>query len=313
MTPAEQIKARWPEITMMMVRLGYGAPGKKRFHALFRPDNNPSCEIWNNTIVDRSTGERFDVISLFARHHGISDAEAIKRLAAELPGREAYQSKPSGDKRKKLIIPPLSYCPEKAEALAKLRGVTREGVDFAAVTIGSLGFGEALGFDGWILTDGKNIAEVRRLDGEKLPAIGKHIVERKSHALGGSIKNTPIGLYPLHGANAFRKLPILLLEGGPDYLAACSILWNHEKFQPVAMLGAKMLIPEQDLPAFAGRDVLILAHDDESNAGVDGAKQRAMQLAKAGAKSRIRKMIGGDLNDLLKAKGAETIIKELLK
>jgi hypothetical protein len=79
------------------------------------------------------------------------------------------------------------------------------------------------------------------------------------------------------------------------------------------MLGAKMLIPEQDLPAFAGRDVLILAHDDESNAGVDGAKQRAMQLAKAGAKSRIRKMIGGDLNDLLKAKGAETIIKELLK
>lgn len=307
MTPAEQIKARWPEITMMMVRLGYGDPGKKRFHALFRPDNNPSCEIWNSMIVDRSTDEHFDVIGLFARHHGISDAEAIRRLAAELPGRGR---KPKPTKRE-LVIPPMSYCPQKAEALAKLRGITREGVDFASVTIGSLGFGEALGFDCWIFTDGKNIAEARRLDGELFPAIGS-IHPRKSHALGGSIKNTPIGLYPLHGANAFRKLPILFLEGGPDYLAACSVLWNYERFLPVALLGAKMLIPQQDLPAFAGRDVLILAHDDNSNAGVEGAKQRAIQLAKAGAKPRIRKMIGGDLNDLLKTKGVETIIKDLL-
>jgi hypothetical protein len=308
MTPAEQIKARWPEITMMMVRLGYGDPGKKRFHALFRPDNNPSCEIWNSMIVDRSTDERFDVIGLFARHHGISDAEAIRRLAAELPGRGR---KPKPTKRE-LVIPPMSYCPQKAEALAKLRGITREGVDFAAVTVGSLGFGEAFGFPCWILTDGKNIAEVRRLDGEKLPAIGEHIAKRKSHALGGSIKNTPIGLYPKHGANALRKLPILLLEGGPDYLAACTVLWNYERFQPVAMLGSNSLIPEHDIPAFSGRDVLILAHDDNSNAGVDGAKKWARQLHKAGARPLIRKMIGGDLNDLLRAKGAETIIKDLL-
>ena len=306
MSIVDQILQRWP-LDAMLARCGIDATAKGKFCSPFRADATPSCEVWNGVIKDRSTGETFDSIAVYANHHKISNSEAIKQLGAELPNRAPRPT----TKRVKLVIPPLSYCPEKAETLAKLRGITREGVDFAAVTIGSLGFGEVFGFDCWILTDGKNIAEVRRLDGELLPAIGK-IVERKSHALGGSVKNTPIGLYPLHGANDLKRLPVLLLEGGGDYLAACSILWNHERFQSVAMLGSNTLIPKHDLPEFVGRDVLILAHDDNNDSGVKGAKNWARQLHQAGARPRIRKMIGGDLNDLLRAKGAETMIKDLL-
>jgi hypothetical protein len=304
MTPAEQIKARWPEITMMMVRLGYGAPGKKRFHALFRPDNNPSCEIWNNTIVDRSTGERFDVISLFARHHGISEDDAIRQLAAELPDR---QLKPIPKKRE-LVIPPLSYSPEQAEALAILRGITREGVDFAASTVGSLGFGRVLGYDCWVLTDGSTIAEARRMDGKKFPAVGS-LTARKSHTLGGSKKGSPIGLHSKHSAKALKGLPICIVEGGPDYLALCSILWDYEAFLPVCMLGASIDISKEALAHFAGRDVWIIGHPDPS--GKHAIERWGRQLQKAGCSVRGRQLKELDLNDTLLKHGADQVRKDV--
>jgi hypothetical protein len=95
------------------------------------------------TIKDWSTGKPYDSIDVFAEHKGISNNEAIRQLAAELPDR---QSKPAPKKRE-LVIPALSYSKEQAEALAKLRGISREGVDFAASTVGSLGFGRVLGYD----------------------------------------------------------------------------------------------------------------------------------------------------------------------
>jgi len=303
----KQIKDRWP-LESMLARLNINIPKKRKFKSPFRPDNHPSCEIFDETIRDRSTGESFDSIECFALVNGIGNSEAIRRLAAELPGREAHQPRPAA-KRKELVIPKLSYSPEKAGALAKLRGVTREGVDFAATSMGALGFAQVLGFDCWILTDGKTIAEARRMDGEKFPSIG-NLGERKSHTLAGSSKSSPIGIRPQYGAKALKKLPLLLVEGGPDYLAACSILWDHERYQPAAMLGSGQAIHADALPHFRERQVLILSHDDD--AGVQGAKKWARQLAQEGATPRIRKMVGGDLNDLLVARGAATVIKELL-
>jgi hypothetical protein len=300
-----EIKNRWP-LTAMLARCGISIPERGKFPSPFRTDNNPSCEVYNDHIVDWSTGERIDSIGVYALRKNISNKEAIRLLAEELPNR---RSKPI-PKQKRLVIPKLQYTPEAAETLSKLRGISRHGIDLAATTIGSLGFGEALGHSCWILTDGKNIVEARRMDGLKFPRIGT-LGERKSHTFAGSSKSWPIGITPQHGQKSLSTLPIVLVEGGPDYLAACDMAWHSSReFLPVAMLGSTSKIHDDALQFFKGREVLILAHPDES--GVEGAKTWCNQLRKAKAHPRVKKLLGGDLNDLVKRDGAEAVAMGLL-
>ena len=182
MTTVDQIHDRWPLVSMLS-RCGITIPSKGKFHSPFRPDNNPSCEIYGEVIKDRSTGNSYDSIAVFAEVNKISNAEAIKKLGEELP-RRSHNPKPL---QRKLIIPNLCYSPEEAEALSKLRGVSRYGIDLAATAIQSLGFGMALGHSCWILTDGIHIAEARRMDGEMFPEMGS-LGERKSHTLAEMAK-----------------------------------------------------------------------------------------------------------------------------
>ena len=306
MNLVEEIKNRWP-LDSMLARCGISIPDRGRFCSPFRPDNNPSCEVYNNHIVDWSTGERFDCIGVYAAVKNIPNKEAIRQLGEELPNKTPK----STPKQKPLVIPKLQYIPEAAETLSKLRGISWHGIDLAATTIGSLGFGEALGCKCWILSDGKNIAEARRMDGLRFPVIG-HLGERKSHTFAGSSKSWPIGITPQHGKKSLSALPIVLVEGGPDYLAACDMAWHSSRaFLPVAMLGSKSKIHADALQFFKGREVLILAHPDES--GVEGAKTWCNQLRRANAKPMVKKLKGGDLNELVARDGAQAVAKGLLK
>ena len=102
----------------------------------------------------------------------------------------------------------------------------------------------------------------------------------------------------------------MLVEGGPDYLAACDLLVAAEKdFLPVSMLGAGVSIDEEVLPFFKGRKVLVLGHPDD--AGRDAAKKWGSQLKLAGAQVRATQMGTADLNDWVKVHGAENILKGL--
>jgi len=304
MNTITKIKERWP-LDVMCDRVGIDIPKVGKFSSPFRPDKNPSCEVYRDGIKDWSTNEYFDSIGIFASAMKITNRDAIKILKRELSGVATQQKTGKG----KLIIPALHYSPEEAEALATLRGLTRYGIDLAAETIQSLGFGEALGHRCWILTDGRNIAEARRMDGKRFPAYGT-LGERKSHTIAGSKKSFPIGLNPRIGAKALQKLPVLLVEGGPDYLAACSVLLHSDKeMLPVAMLGSSSSINTLSLPFFKGRHVLILAHPDD--AGVKASKQWARQLNQAGASPTLKQLEGGDLNDLVLRHGVEAIAKEI--
>jgi hypothetical protein len=249
---------------------------------------------------------------VFAESQGIPNKEAFKLLAEELPNRSINSKKAVIiQSPTTLAIPPLHYSPEKAQALADLRSISRYGVDLAATTIGSLGFGEVLGYSCWVLTDGIHIAEARRMDGEKFPAVGC-LGDRKSHTLRGSSKSWPIGITPHSGKNTLSGLPILLVEGGPDYLAACDIAWHSPKgYLPVTMLGSSSLIHADALPLFKGREVLILAHPDD--AGETAAKKWCKQLRKVKAEPRVKKLSGGDLNDLVKRDGSESVANGLLQ
>jgi len=311
MNTASLIHDRWP-LASMLARCNISVPGKGKFCSPFRPDQTASCEVYENTIKDWSTGETFDSIRVFAESKGIPNKDAFKLLAEELPNR-SFKSKKAVTKNAPATptIPPLHYCPKKAHALADLRGISRYGIDLAATTIGTLGFGEVLGHDCWVLTDGLHIAEARRMDGQKFPAVGT-LGERKSHTLRGSSKFWPIGITPQHGTKALAALPIVMVEGGPDYLAACDVAWySPNPYQPVAMLGSSSLIHADAPPLLKGREVLILAHPDE--AGVNAAKKWCNQLRKANAIPAVKKLSGGDLNDLVKRDGAEAVAIGLLK
>jgi|GEM_PF-1163652 len=311
MKPVQKILNSWPLIRMCE-RFGLNIPPKGKFRSPFREDRNPSCEVYGELIKDRSTGESFDAINVFALKSGISNAEAIKRLGQEQPRASSNQKRTEQRlnvtrSQCRLTIPSLCYKPDMAEALSKHRGIPRCGIDFAATLVYSLGFGKVKGHASWILTDGSNIAEARRMDGQEFyPSCDSK--KRKSHTLAGSKKSFPIGLNPRHGARALAKLPILLVEGGPDYLAACAVARHMgTAMLPVAILGSQLDIAPLALPFFKGRSVIILAHPDP--AGVEGAKRWANQLHKIGVTPSVQELVGGDLNELVKRDGVEVVAR----
>ena len=305
MNTVDQIKDRWP-LASMLARLNITVPTRGKFHSPFRADNTPSCEIWKEAIKDWSTGELYDSIRCFAEAKGMSNPEAIKHLAAEMPG--ARPSRPEQPK-KELEIPPLHWSHADAEKLAALRGIGVEGIHLAGAILGTLGFGKVGGFDCWILSDAsRKLAEARRMSGKPFPAVGS-LGERKSHTLRGSCKSWPLGIDPPK-LKPHDRTPFLMVEGGPDYLAGCDIASHSTRdFLPVAMLGASQSIHKDALPLFRSREVVILAHPDE--AGLESAKRWGAQLAQAGAKPTARQLEGGDLNDIVKANGAAAVAKGL--
>lgn len=321
MTLVDEILDRWP-LRAMCSRLGIELPARDgvKFASPFRPDRTPSCDIYRETICDYSQAKYYDSIACFAEHHGLSNKEAIHRLAAELPGRSSqdYSHRPtppaptrpaSAEKpRHPLVIPPLRYSTAEAHAVAAQRGLSPAGTEFAGAVLDILGFAEVGGFPCWVLRDGhRQIAEARRMDGQPFPAIGS-LGERKSHTLRGSRKSWPIGLAPKPGLPP--DLPIVLCEGGPDLLAACDVLFAATReFIPVTMLGAGGSIDPAALPLFAGRDVKILAHPDD--AGINAATRWKRQLRAAGARPVIMQLRDGDLNDLVTRVGAQEVAETL--
>ena len=303
MSTVDQILERWP-LAAMLARCNIHVPERGKFCSPFRPDNSPSCEIYGESIRDRSTGESFDSIRVYAEHKGVTNREAIQNLAAELPGR-----KPSPKLEPyNLTIPSLQYGIREAEEVAKLRGLSVEGVDFAGF-LGTLGFADVGGFRCWVLIDAdKRLAEARRMDGEKFPAIG-HLSERKAHTLRGSCKSWPLGMNP-PGVKVPSRLPVWLVEGGPDYLAACDVMMHSgREFLPVSILGAGQRIHADALPFFRSRDVLILGHPGE--AGLKAINTWSNQLRDVGASAIPIQLQGGDLNEIIKTHGAKAVATQL--
>jgi len=107
-----------------------------------------------------------------------------------------------------------------------------------------------------------------------------------------------------------QGFPVVLVEGSPDYLAACDVSFHAKReFLPVAILGAGQAIHAEALPFFKGRTVLILGHPDE--AGLTAAKKWKAQLRGAGAIPTAKQLQGGDINDLVQEKGAKAVAEEL--
>ncbi len=309
-----------------------GQPGAS-CRSPFRPDKNPSFSITKDgqRWKDFGTGQHGDVIDFIAVARQISTGEAL-RVFLELagvprqagptrsgtfqvphPARAQAPSAQGGSPRRAsfkekvtallppqaepqpegLRVPLQSGREEDRQLVAESRHITPEAVSLA-LALRTLTFAIVRGYRCWLLADAEErVVEARRLDGMPFPECGT-LGRRKAHTLRGSRKNWPLGAAVLRRVPDFRTL--LLVEGGPDYLAALHFAHELERWDvlPVAMLGrgTGARIDPVALELMRGRRVRIYPHNDADGGGVKSARGWAAQLHKVGCVVDIYELTG---------------------
>ena len=129
----------------------------------------------------------------------------------------------------------------------------------------------------WCITDStRNTAEFRRLDGKKY--VRRDGGEIKAWSTRG--KNWPIG-----AAEMGDKAWVLMVEGGPDVLAAFHFLHGYNMLRHVAvvgMLGASNAIREEALDLFTGKRVRIMVDADTPKDDENPLKRKLPGMEAAG-------------------------------
>jgi len=301
----EEIKARLDIPTVWRLLALPGEPGKSVPSPL-REDRKPSFSVFDGgrRFRDHARGDAGTVIDFICLVLNCTVPEAIKWArercgGAVLPvavAAPAFRARAgAGVREKGRPMPRLRRARAgELETLAALRGFSVETLR-AAEACGLLHFTEWAGRVAWCVCDpGGRIAEGRRLDGKPWEAF-KALPARKCHAWGGG-KDWPVNLEA-----AARCGKLLLVEGGPDVLAALEIVRREgvaESVGVVGILGAgNTRLDAAALPIFRGKTVRLFPHADE--AGRKAAREWARLLHDAGA-ARVDAF---DLSGLMRADG----------
>ena len=267
-----------------------------------------SFSVFNDrrAFNDLRTGDGGSAVDFLILATGLSRDAACRKFiemaggqtcdARPLPQRPAAASQP----RQRPTLPTMEDgTDEDLQRLATLRNVSFPAC-FLARSVKLLTFATLKGQRVWIVTDSEAVnAQARRLDG----GTWAHLDGAKAWTLPGCWASWPIGIELL----GLEETPpmILLVEGGPDLLAALHFIHATGgacRWLPCAMLGAKQRLHEDALPLFAGKRVRIFPHDDEP--GRAGAEGWARQLAAVGADvdcfafAGLRKADGSPVKDL---------------
>lgn len=189
---------------------------------------------------------------------------------------------------------------DELQAVATLRGIALEGILLAS----DRGFLKFAHYDGhlcFVVTDSRRInAQARRLDGKPFMRQGRAI---KALTLPGSVATWPLGL-----AETQNYPCVVIVEGGPDFLAAhgCMFVEDRTDTAAVAVLGAMHRPPLSVWAALAHKRVRVFCHSDD--AGMKAAHDWAQAIDRAAATvdgfqfKGLRKIDLSpvkDLNDLL--------------
>ncbi len=270
-------------------------------------------------------GEDGDIFDYWCKRRNVDHFEAVKQLAGlggVYVGEITFDRPKAGAERqpekrldversglKKPSLPSLQK-PSRAacELIARGRGLDVDAVWVAARVFGRVGYCrwpqyESHGkwrersdgaYPSWAAIDKTRfVAEYRRMEldetGRPLPYVRQD---------GGTIKawSTAGKNWPLGALEAPDKKRVLLVEGGPDMLAAYHFLLRHKMANQVAvvcMLGAGNRIRESALKLFAGCRVRIMVdadlpkdHEDPKKRklpGMEAAARWQRQLQDAGA------------------------------
>lgn len=265
------------------------------------PGNSLGISLTNGKAHDRATGEgASNPIGILRFAFNLSFVEAC-RMAAEWLGNpgayqhgskafQAHQSDCEAKYRqaeleakeraaKRAMLPRLIESPIRGvRNVARLRNLPVEGVSLAH-DLGYLRFAYWRNRPAWVICNhARTLAQARRMDGKELVADGKLV---KAQTLPGSVGGL-IGEELLSSPGR-----VLLTEGGPDFLAACYICkLSRDKFPdkperqflPLTFLGAGHRFNERQIDKLTGRNVTIIAHFDDNEAGMRAARRWHDQL-----------------------------------
>ena len=280
-------------------RYGYEGTPSRSCRSPFRDERNPSFSVFAGGYAwkDHGTGDGGDLVTFIQFAEGVSNADACRKIVGYAGG-DVTTPRParivSRRKRVKPKLPVFHESTEEKSRLAELRNISPNAIDLC-IERGLVRFGVWKGMQAWFVVDqSKRNAQARRLDGKPWDRINA-----KAWTLPKSEASWPIGL------NESLPYPIVLLvEGGPDLLAAAHFIYceNREReAAPVAMLGAGHRLKQEALIALAGKIIRIFSHADKRC--YSSTKRWAEQLRSVDAVSfeglkKTDESPVGDLNDL---------------
>lgn len=293
----QEAKQRLP-VPELWKRLGLpGQPGRV-CKSPWREDRKPSLSISADGMLWNDFGEGVggDAICFLERACGLSRKEACLKFiemaggTAVVPKAAPRTTKPTEQHRERPELPSLSIgMPEQHKRLAKLRGLRTEAIEMA-VGLGLLHFCVWQGEPAWLITDGTRVnAQVRRMD-------GKPWGEVKAKTLPGSWAKWPIGM-------PTDKPSVLLVEGGPDLLAACQLILDErgkDITAPVCMFGSALEIYPLAVPLFRGKRVTMVPHRDAAGEKARARWERQLTGVVRSFSAMALPVDVKDLNDLLK-------------
>jgi hypothetical protein len=261
-----------------------------KFSSPLRPDAHPSCSFYNECrrMRDWSTGKDYDAVDFLGDALGLKNGAAIRKFleiangsAITIDYAPIVQPQPKAKAERPILSGFTKASRTELQRIADSRKIDVRAVELAQ-ELGTLRVGEVCGCESWVLLDESGVcAEARRLNRKPYPAIGK-LGERKAHTLRGSNKAWPVGILP---AEQYRQSVevILLVEGGPDYLAALHFALDQKRAEmlPVALLGRgqglRGLHPDS-IEHFRNRRVRMVPHNDPDGRSYLSAIRWAQQL-----------------------------------
>lgn len=192
--------------------------------------------------------------------HKLTDAFKTARPNPKFCDQTECSSRSGDDKAfKRSKWPPFERpTSEQIRIIAQQRNVGREGLELA-VDRGLLWTATFKGHPCWIVSDSTRLnAQARRLDGEMFPVPNEE--PSKVWTLLGSVGSQPIGL-----SQAMKYPNVILVEGGPDLLAAFHYIYIEGRAGDccaISILGAGNKLSESSLPAFKSTRVRLFPHVD---------------------------------------------------
>jgi CHC2 zinc finger/Toprim-like len=300
----------------------------KSVRSPFRDDKNPSFSIFDHgkRWKDHGTGEHGNAADFLAKARNLSNGDACRELIrlagtgvnangnVAIGGHQASAAPPRAERKHVTARLPLTlpWSRDFAQRVADSRGLHITAVEFSFLWLKTLVFVRWCNAECWVLRDrSRRCMEARRIDREKFSA-SANCNERKAHVFAGySDKSWPVGILPLGFEEPWLKQhchKIMLVEGGPDYLAASQLIvessaTDFDNVLLVAILGASNNIAIDALHHFAQRETTIVAHGDDE--GRAAGERWAKQIQRAGGRVKIFNLNQnkGDLCDIV-AQGA---------
>lgn len=277
----------------------------------FHAERTPSFHVKDGRFYCFGCGWAGDIIDYVQQQVGVDFAEACRLLGAEeetCPISDEERQKRRQEARERRRAREAEEEAERAQkrkhwpefhpgdgivlsALAELRGVSFTACRLAQLS-GALTFCRWRGLVCWAIGDGKTCVQLRRLDGQPFDFGDK---PPKAWTLPGS-KLKPIGL-------TRHRIPAIIIEGGPDYLACWELLHRQHReasFQPVCMLGTSARL-NGHAEWLRGREVLILADADTAGRKAAAAWKEEAETGGASKVTIGSLPEGTDLNDFVRA------------